>query len=158
VTDFQRQRVYDAEGVLRQIYDWAVQNANPAVSIAGVPLVLPPEVKFASVASVQSYCDRATQLIGTTPVTVRARKGAAKAHYEPATRTIAVPEHREGNWAMRELVVLHELAHHVAPGAQHGPAFASAFIDVLSTVMGPSAGLALRLVFADCGVKEGVSA
>lgn len=154
--DSQRQKVYDSELVLRQIYDWAVQADSHAVTIAGVSMTLPPEAKFGSLESIQAYCDRVTTLIGARPVRVRARKGDRAAHYERATGVIAVcPEGRR--WAMRELVVLHELAHHVSPGG-HGPEFVSAFIDLMTVVMGAEVGLAMRLICADGDVKEAVGA
>ena len=51
-------------------------------------------------------------------LTVRARRGVTAAHYENAAGagTIAVPDRRPADWAMRELVVLHEVAHHLQPG------------------------------------------
>lgn len=125
----------------------------------GVPLTLPPEARFASVDSVQVYVDRVT---GPGRVRVRARAGASGAHYEsgPSGAVVAVPAGRDGAWALRELVVLHELAHHAvaeqgADGAAHGPVFTAAFIDLAARVMGPEAGLALRIVYTESGVAVG---
>ncbi len=125
----------------------------------GVPLTLPPEARFASVDSIQAYADR---VVGPGVVRVRARAGAAGAHYEsgPAGPVVAVPAGRDGAWALRELVVLHELAHHLvaeagADGAAHGPSFTAALVDLASRVMGPEAGLALRIVYLESGVAVG---
>lgn len=43
-------------------------------------------------------------------------------------------------WAWRESVVLHEIAHILAPSdARHGPRFAHAFLHLVGTHMGPEA-------------------
>ncbi|CAM3655351.1 TIGR04338 family metallohydrolase [Tsukamurella ocularis] len=125
----------------------------------GVPLTLPPEARFASLDAVQAYADR---VVGAGTVRVRARAGAAGAHYEsgPAGPVVAVPAGRDGAWALRELVILHELAHHAvasagADGAAHGPSFTAAFVELAARVMGPEAGLALRIVYTESGVAVG---
>ena len=48
---------------------------------------------------------------------------------------------------MRELVVLHELAHHLEPdpaAAAHGPAFVHRYAHLVTEVIGPEVGLLLR--------------
>ena len=72
-------------------------------------------------------------------------------------RVIAVPDGRN-RWAMREIVVLHELAHHVTRMhnggvAAHGPEFVSEFIDLMSAVMAPQVALAMRMICDIEGVK-----
>lgn len=153
--DFQRQRVYDAEHLLAHLYDTAVEIGNPVITVGGVTLTLPPEAKFGSVESVQSYVDRVRALPSLAhhpraaiPVTVRARSGDRKAHYENARAVIAVPDGRN-RWAMRELVILHELAHHLAWGDHHGPRFVVAYLDLLGAVLGPETELAQRILFDD---------
>jgi putative metallohydrolase (TIGR04338 family) len=91
---------------------------------------------------------RAEWARAAVPVRVRSRNGQARAHYERANATIAIPPY-EGNraWAMRELVVLHELAHHLEPdpaSAVHGPAFVHRYARLVTEVIGPEAGLLLR--------------
>lgn len=151
--DSQRQRVYDAEHLLAHFYTTAVEIDNPVITVGGVTLTLPPEAKFGSVESVQSYVDRVRALPSlahypraSISVFVRARNGDRKAHYENARATIAVPDGRN-RWAMRELVVLHELAHHLAWGDAHGPRFAAAYLDLLGAVLGPETELAQRILF-----------
>lgn len=151
--DDQRQRVYDAEHGLQNLYDTAVQIGNPVVALRGITLTLPPEARFASIDSIQTYVDRVRALPSLAhhpraaiPVTVRERQGDRKAHYENARAVIAIPA-TLGSWAMRELVVLHELAHHFAWGAQHGPRFAAAELDILGAVLGPEVELAQRILF-----------
>jgi len=153
--DAQRQRVYDAEHVLQRFYDVASEIGHRQLSLKGINLTLPPEAKFASIESIQAYVDRVRALPALAhhsraaiPVTVRARQGERKAHYQNRNATIAIPDTR-GSWAMRELVVLHELAHHFAWGDGHGPRFAAAFLDLVGTVLGPETELALRITYDD---------
>ena len=56
---------------------------------------------------------------------------------------------------MRELVVLHELAHHLAAGTgpAHGPQFVATFCDLAAAVMGPEVGHVLRVVYTKEGVR-----
>jgi putative metallohydrolase (TIGR04338 family) len=78
-------------------------------------------------------------------VVIRARAGAAKAVYESDTRTIALPTHRVGGrWAMRELVVLHELAHHLSSDVEHGPQFVQVMVELVAELLGAEAGFLLR--------------
>ena len=56
---------------------------------------------------------------------------------------------------MRELVVLHEIAHHLddGAGAAHGPEFVATFCELAAVVMGPEVGHVLRVVYAKEGVR-----
>lgn len=153
--DAQRGQVYAAEHTLWGLLDRTVESGSPVVEIEGVTLTLPPEARFGCLESIQAYCDRVIALVGATPVRVRRRQGESKAHYERAGAVIAVPD--EGSrWAMRETVLLHELAHHLSRHASqsHGPEFVAAHIDLLTRVMAPEAGLALRLLYAAEQVRE----
>jgi putative metallohydrolase (TIGR04338 family) len=124
---------------------------------------VPDDRKFGDIDAVQRYVDavlaldrvrRAAPERAALPVRVRARAGAAKAVYEAATHTIAVPPHRVGGrWAMRELVVLHEIAHHLAPGTGHGPPFVTTLLQLVEDLVGPEAGFLLRSALLDAGVE-----
>ena len=59
------------------------------------------------------------------------------------------------DWALRELVVLHEIAHHLCgpDGPAHGPRFTATFCALAAAVMGPEAGHVLRVVYAKQGVR-----
>lgn len=160
--DAQKSRVYEAENVLKVMVRRAEESGNPEVVIDGITLVLPPEARFGNLESIQEYVDKVQAMPGVRkafprrglrPVTVRHRKGDRHAHYEPDTATIAV--HNGGKRKdMRELLVLHELAHHYSPAMPaHGPEFADAELTLVDLVMGPQAGLALRLLFAQHGVN-----
>ncbi|MDF0532504.1 TIGR04338 family metallohydrolase [Tsukamurella sp. 8F] len=151
-------RLYEAETLVHGLFDHAARSSAHTVDCLGITLTLPPEARFASVESVQRYVDDVLVRVGGPgAVRVRARAGATQAHYEPDSAVIAVPAGRDGRWALRELVVLHELAHHLAPrGTQpHGPEFASTLIELARAVMGPEAGLALEVVLRETGVPVG---
>nr|CRL69254.1 hypothetical protein CPGR_00222 [Mycolicibacter nonchromogenicus] len=90
-------------------------------------------------------------------LTVRARRGTTAAHYEKlgAAGVIAVPDQRGVDWALRELVVLHEIAHHLCDARPaHGPEFVATFCELAELVMGPELGYVLRVVFAKEGVRQ----
>lgn len=146
--DSQRQRVYEAEYRLRDLYDTTEKIGNPVIELDGITLTLPPEAKFGCIESLQRYVDRVMP-----GVTVRARKGESHAHAEVATRTIAIPDYTN-RWAMRETVILHELAHlSSSTGAAHGPEFVKAYTELLGRVMGPETALTYRILCHHHGVK-----
>lgn len=168
--DTQRARVYAAEGFVRTLFDRAAQHGSRAIDFFGDQITLPPEARFASVESVQRYVDDvlalpsvAAQWPGAGAIRVRPRRSATAAHYENASgenpsggaAVIAVPDRTRADWAMRELVVLHEVAHHLCagPGPAHGPGFVTTFCELTATVMGPEAGHVLRVVYAKEGVR-----
>ena len=163
--DTQRSRVYDAEHLVHRLFDRSAD--YPMIDVGGSRLTLPVERRFASIDSVQSYVDqvlslgwvRARWARAAVPVVVRGRAGDAQAHYERAGAVMAVPANRSnrGNpaWAMRELVVLHELSHHLADGPEvaHGPEFVDRMLTVIDGIIGPEAALLLRVTLLDSGVR-----
>jgi putative metallohydrolase (TIGR04338 family) len=160
--DTQRAKVYAAETFVRTLFDRAAERANPVVEFFGTALTLPPEARFGSADDVQRYLDRVLALPAVRqrwpepgPVGVRARRGVRAAHYERAgtDACIAVPEQRS-TWALRELVVLHELAHHLSTAEPaHGPEFVTTLCELADAVMGPEVGHVLRVVYAQEGVR-----
>ncbi len=156
--DDQRSKVYAAEQSLRWIYNHALDSG--LVELSGVSLQLEPEARFGDLASVQAYVDRVTMmpavvaLFGITgKVVVRERRGSKFAHYQAGEIAIHTEGNNSARWAMREIVVLHELAHHYSRGHQHGPVFTAAYTDLVDIVMGPQAALALRLLYQQEGVE-----
>lgn len=141
---------------MRTLFDRASERGDRAVEFFGTQLTLPPEGRFASVESVQRYVDDVLTRLGEDrPLAVRARRGVRAAHYELTgdEAAIAVPA-RGSTWALRELVVLHEIAHHLCDcDPPHGPEFVAAFCELATTVMGPEAGHVLRVVYAKEGVR-----
>lgn len=148
--DYQQSRVYSAEHQLEHILDNTLKSGNLMVDLDGIVLTLPPEARFGTLEAVQSYCNRVCSMTGMSPVQVRHRKGDAQAHYQWGV--IAVPT--GSKWAMREMTILHELAHHKVGNAQgHNEKFAHAFIELAGHIMGPEIGLALRVLYDHAGVK-----
>lgn len=127
----------------------------------GSRLTLPVQRRFGSVSVMQTYVDwvlthqGVVEQFGTlSPVMVRERAGQTKAHYDPATSTIAIP--MESGWAARESVLLHEVAHHVIArgnAAWHGTAYASAMVTLVTCALGPEAALVLRTGYEDAGIR-----
>jgi putative metallohydrolase (TIGR04338 family) len=160
--DTQRAKVYAAEEFVRTLFDRAGEHGTRAIDFFGTSLTLPPEARFASVESVQRYVDDVFALGAVQnrwpdiePLTVRSRRGQTAAHYERFDdgAVVAVPERRSG-WALRELVVLHEIAHHLTDvDPPHGPQFVATFCELAGAVMGPEVAHVLRVVYA----KEGVA-
>jgi len=160
--DAQRAKVYAAEEFVRTLFDRAAERGNRVVEFFGTQLTLPPEARFASAVSVQRYVDDVLAHAAVrarwpevSPLTVRARRGATAAHYERSDdgATIAVPD-RHSTWALRELVVLHEVAHHLSDAVPpHGPEFVATFCDLAEAVMGPEVAHVLRVVYAKEGVR-----
>jgi putative metallohydrolase (TIGR04338 family) len=170
--DDQRARVYAAEQFVRTLFDRVHGHGNGTVEFFGANITLPPEARFASVDSVRHYVDDVLahpsvqkRWPAVEPLTVRARRGVTAAHYEydGTVATIAVPERahspslrspRETTWALRELVVLHEIAHHVCRSEPaHGPEFVATFCELTEAVMGAEVGHVLRVVYAKEGVR-----
>ncbi|EKF25819.1 hypothetical protein C731_0159 [Mycolicibacterium hassiacum DSM 44199] len=160
--DSQRSKVYAAEQFVRTMFDRAAEHHNRVVDFFGTSLTLPPEAKFGSREDVQRYVDDVLALPGVRarwpdagPLNVRGRRGERAAHYEltDAGAVIAVPD-ASARWALRELVVLHEIAHHLCDAEPpHGPEFVATFCELAATVMGPEVGHVLRVVYAKEGVR-----
>lgn len=86
------------------------------------------------------------------PPTVRPRRGALQAHYDAATKAVHIPPYAKGGaWALNTATAIHEFAHHLSPGAGHGPEFRQAMVDCL-TQMGWDADL-----LVDCYAQVGLS-
>jgi putative metallohydrolase (TIGR04338 family) len=159
--DYQRSRVYDAEHLVHRIFDRSAE--YPVIDVAGSRLTLPIERRFGSIDAVQRYADgvlaldwvRGTWRRAAVPVQVRERSGAGQAHYQRAGSIMAVPSYRAGSgWALRELVILHELAHHLADDIEiaHGGAFVDRLLTLVDGIIGPEAALLLRVTMMDVGV------
>lgn len=168
--DAQRSRVYRAEDSWASRLDAARRGAALA-SVGGSSVLLPSELRFGTLASASDYAARVlalpevTAFAGTLPVPeLRPRRGQLAAHWEPPG-VIALPMPRHGEpWALRESVLLHELAHHVvelscrttAQGATHGPPFPAAVLLLVRAALGEEAAFALRVAYGETNVDVGV--
>jgi putative metallohydrolase (TIGR04338 family) len=161
--DSQRAKVYAAEEFVRTLFDRAAEHGSRSVEFFGAQLTLPPEARFGSVPSVQRYVDDVLALPAVrrrwpsvAPLMVRARRASTAAHYEnrDGKGIIAVPDLATADWAMRELVVLHEIAHHLCDAQPpHGPQYVATLCTLAELVMGPEVGHVLRVVYAKEGVR-----
>ncbi len=152
--------MYAAENQVARTLDRAAAGAR-TVDFFGSTLTLPPERRFADIASVQRWVSEVLALVtvrhrwpGVPACSVRARAGAARAHYEPPG-TIAVPTTQR--WALRELVLCHELAHHLTwhtsaqTVAAHGPEFVDSYVALAEIVIGGEVALLLRAGLDEAG-------
>ena len=152
--------MYAAESQVTRALDRAARGAC-TIDFFGSTLTLPPERRFADIASVQRWVD---EVLALSPVTAlwpgvpgcsaRPRAGAAKAHYEPPA-TIALPVSER--WALRELVLCHELAHHLTEHtsgpavAGHGREFVDSYLALTELVIGSEVALLLRAGLDEVG-------
>jgi putative metallohydrolase (TIGR04338 family) len=152
VTDRQRSRVYAAEDDWALRLDAARRGARRA-EIAGSSVLLPEERQFGTLGIAQQYLDHVLAGQELPSVRLRERKGQTRAHWQaPATIALPMPAHGTP-WAMREAVLLHEIAHHVAfhrdGVADHGPSYVSRMLEVVERVLGPEASWALRVAYGE---------
>ena len=165
VRDAQRARVYRAEDAWAAQLD-AARLGAPLASVAGSSLLLPAERRFGTLAAAAAYCELVLALpsvvgvaAGAVPPTLRIRSGATKAHWEPPG-VIALPVPAYGEpWALRESVLLHELAHHIGAttGITHGhrAPFPALVLLLTEAVLGVEAGFLLRVRYGQERVEVG---
>lgn len=163
--DRQRARVYRAENAWAARLD-AARLGAPLATVAGSRVLLPGERRLGSLAAAASYARSVLSLpavreqFGPLPEPVlRRRRGSAAAHWEPpGTIALPVPSHGEP-WALRETVLLHELAHHVGHTAGlasgHGAPYPAVLLALVTAVLGEEAALALRVDYGSERVEVG---
>lgn len=150
--DGHRARVYAAEDQFHALLD-----RGGVVDFHGSLLELPAERRFGDLAAVQRYLDTIRTLTWGHPDTprpvVRRRRGGAKAEWR-APAEIAVPD--QDRWALREVVVLHEYAHHVGhhtgTGSGHDRGFCRLHVELVRCALGPVAGTLLLAGYHEAGV------
>ena len=149
--DTLRQAVYRAED------QWsALMDRGGHIDFFGSTITAPVQVRFGNVNDVRDYVDRVCRARGIPAIQVRHRRGGTRAHYEVRADggVIAVPTDRP--WAMRESVVLHEIAHHVAitvhSSAHHDREFTSSMLALVQEFLGHEAELLLRTSYQAAGV------
>lgn len=170
--------VYSVED---RVQRWLEQTGP--VRVFGSDLLPEPEVRFSDIADVRRYVEQVLAHLRVVvaagdagdvgsdavlvarlaaPVRVRARRGAAGAHYEAHSSehgaveegVIAVPPRDTGGaWALRETVVLHELAHHLAPDAGHSPAFVRRLLWLYDRTGHPVLARMAQAAFDQAGIR-----
>lgn len=164
MTTTTEKKVYEGEFRVRDMLDRANDHQNPMrdVTLMGTTFSLPREAKFACIDSIQRYVDivlgypeiKEAWPQAQSSVKVYARNGHSCAHYQGGGIHIPMGDGGRSRWACRELVVLHELAHHLAYAeGDHGPLFRHAFVRLASVAMAPEVGFALQV----CWHLEGVT-
>ena len=152
----QTKQVYSAERAVRGVLDRVAASEDPiTVTVAGSSLVIPLERKFGRIEDIQCYVDRVCDKVGCTPPRVRPRKSIKSAHYQGGEIAIPTNENQaagKSGWAMREIVVLHELAHHLTRGDSHGGQFVGAFLKLIREFMGQETWLLALMSFDEAGV------
>jgi putative metallohydrolase (TIGR04338 family) len=164
MVDNQKTKVYKAEDLVMNVLNTVARTDARTFDFYGSNLVIPDERKFGNIEGVQRYVDQVLELNwvratwptrAVLPIKVVARRGEAYAAYRLGV--LAVPDHKKGiSWAMREMVVLHELAHHLARGGEsHGVQFASTYLHLVKELVGDEVGLLLTDALAQHGVAFG---
>jgi putative metallohydrolase (TIGR04338 family) len=143
---------YRAEDRLQR---WLV-TASPSITVDVTTYTPEREARFVAPADVQRYVDRVLQHLRAgskdyggaeyEPVRVRPRRGNTRAEYGAGVMAIP-PFEAGGSWALRESVILHELAHHLAGADGHGAAFRATFIRLLEDIGKPVWAELLHLAF-----------
>ncbi len=163
--DGQRSRVYRAEDAWAARLDAARLGAARA-TVAGSSVLLPAERRLGSLDAAAAYAARVLALPDVVrvagdlpPPALRVRRGVRAAHWEPpGTIALPVPVHGEP-WALRETVLLHELAHHVGETSGrsrgHAAPFPALVLLLVEAVLGAEAAFALRVDYGQLGVEVG---
>jgi putative metallohydrolase (TIGR04338 family) len=166
--DGQRSRVYRAEDAWAGRLDAARRGAALA-TIGGSAVLLPAELRFGSLAAASAYAEQVLRLPPVAALAssstalpapvLRLRRGQRAAHWErPGVVALPVPRHGEP-WALRQSVLLHELAHHVGEltgrAAGHRPPFPALVLLLVQAAMGDEAAFALRVAYGEEGVEVG---
>ena len=143
-------RVYDAENTLLFMLD-----NGGTVQFLGSSLTLPVERRFGDLEGASLSARGPAKTVGSPADSRTAGARAQGPHEGPLVRdTIAIPDGiGERGWAMREVVVLHEYAHHVAwhehAATGHGRDFQEVYLGLLENAVAPEAALIVRVGFGD---------
>ena len=145
--DRYRAAVYRAED------QWSASlDRGGPVDFFGSRIDIPVQLRFGRIEEVRTYVECVCSDIDVEPANVRHRKGGTRAHYSHGV--IAIPG--DEPWAMRESVVLHEVAHHVCviteANASHDSRFTAVMLTLARIRLGHEAELLLRTGYAAAGV------
>lgn len=157
------QTLYKAEHAICMVLDQVAASEEPVpVTVAGSSLVIPLERKFGRVEDVQAYVDLCCRVLRHREVPrVRKAHGNSKHAWGggwrneiqlPAAEDHAAGKGKHTNWALREVVVLHELAHCLTHTSGHGAEFAGTFLKLIREFMGTETWLLALSTFDAAGV------
>lgn len=163
--DAQRARVYRAEDAWAARLDAARRGAALA-TVGGSAVLLPAELRFGTLAAASTYAASVLDRPAVIEVAgrlsapeLRTRRGQRAAHWEPpGVVALPLPTHGEP-WALRESVLLHELAHHVGActglSAGHLAPFPALVLLLVRAALGEEAAFALRVAYGEQQVEVG---
>lgn len=148
------ERAYAAEFVLRD------QLTLTSAVVHGTTLTIPVERKFGRIEDIQRYVDMVLALNWVRDTYPSARLPLKVVRHRVINRAncghgeLRVNDSDEGRaWSFREVVILHEVAHHLTPcGTEHGVEWRACFLDLLDGIVGPEAAFLLRTNFHDQGL------
>jgi putative metallohydrolase (TIGR04338 family) len=151
VRDADQQATYAAELQVRVLLDTAVAVDDWSFDFHGYNMTLPMERKFTCIESVRSYIDKVCALRSvrdkfpgfSAPSVREMKKDARRAYYQMGVINVSVENRGLKDPQLRELTVLHELAHHFAPGDAHGAEFRGAFVFLVRECMGQELAMVL---------------
>lgn len=155
--------VYAAEAAVEQWLDLLTPD-SPDVTVHGKTFSPLPDPKFSDPGAFGVYLDKVLAHLADSehtfegrellPVQVRARRGATKAVYEFEAATVAVPPAEiGGRWALRGLVALHELAHHLHGQPGHDEAWRTTYLRLLEAIGRGDHAELLHLAYRDEGLS-----
>lgn len=144
--DRSRGAVYVAEDRVAAAMDGPFR----VVQLDGVRLQLPAAVRFGTLEAMQRYADAVLGHSATTSrypgrggLRVVPKRGFRSATYSNGVVHVPIAD-RRGRWALRDTVLLHEIAHHLAPGDGHGRDFRTALVYLYDTQLGHGPAQLLR--------------
>lgn len=159
--DFQRKRLYRAEQAVREFSVQSDKNEG-WIEFMNVEMFLQRELWFRSTDDIEEYLRRVMRTkwykrvcpksYVTQQIAVETHGAHFHAHYYYDGTMKFPPWPKPGitNELHRELVVLHELAHHVTPlrYAGHGAEFSGNFLYIVTNKLGPEYGALLTSAYA----------
>lgn len=147
--------VYQAEFTLRDMLELST------VHVHGRQIDVPPERRFTDIEAVQRYVDKVLALNwvrakyprAAYPITVKKKPSKTANEAACGGGLMYVPINSHVRWALREIVILHEIAHHLAgAGADHRQEFRDCFAWLLEEIIAPEVGWLMRTIFWDRGL------
>lgn len=162
MTDSDRGNVYAAED---QLTAW-LQKTSEAGTLTLDGQDYAPEVEplFTDIEAVQRYVNQVLAHLRDNgcdhegreqiDIQVRRRRGAKKATYHYDTNEMRVPPAEiGGKWALRGLVILHEIAHHLNPNSGHGPEWRATQLRLLEEIGSPVLADLLHRAYQSYGLE-----
>ena len=125
MSDFQQRREYKSE--------WALAHLT-------VPIDSPDKVR-ALVSLIETRSFYPARKRG---IIVSSTLGNARAFYSAGTIHLPVITDPNGRWAWTDLVICHEVAHHIAPEDGHGKVFTYRLLQILESIGRSRLAAALR--------------